>query len=61
MVPRRLKNHQREQLETNANDREHWWTRKGSIRQLYDEVSLEAAIKYTVEAQDAGGSKANGK
>ena len=39
--------------------RQHWWTRKGSVRKLYDQESLEAAIVYTVEAQDTGGSKAN--
>ncbi len=39
--------------------REHWWTRKGSVRLLFDEESVTAAIQYTLEAQDAGGSKAN--
>ena len=39
--------------------RQHWWTRKGSVRHLFDEESLEAATIYTLEAQDAGGSKAN--
>jgi hypothetical protein len=29
------------------------------VRYLFDDGSLEAAIIYTVEAQDAGGSKAN--
>ena len=37
--------------------REQWWTRKGSVRYLFDEDSLEAAIRYTLEAQDEGGSK----
>jgi len=37
--------------------REHWWTRKGSVRYVFDENSLEAAIRYTLEAQDLGGSK----
>lgn len=39
--------------------RRHWWTRKGSVRHLFDEQSLEAAIFYTLQAQDEGGSKAN--
>lgn len=40
--------------------RENWWTRKGSVRYLFDEDSLEAAIRYTLEAQDVGGSKFDG-
>lgn len=39
--------------------RENWWTRKGSVRQLFDEKSLHAAITYTQDAQDNGGSHAN--
>ena len=38
--------------------RTHWWTRKGSVRYLFDDESLEAASVYTLEAQDAGGSQA---
>lgn len=38
--------------------RAHWWTRKGSVRYLFDDESLDAASVYTLEAQDAGGSKA---
>ena len=56
---RRLKEYQRAQLTLKDSVREHWWTRKGSVRKLFDEDSMEAAIKYTIEAQDAGGSKAN--
>ena len=37
--------------------RENSWTRNGSVRSLFDEVSLEAAVVYTLEAQEAGGSK----
>ena len=33
-----------------------WWTRKGSVRYLFDEESLEAAVRYTLEAQDVGES-----
>ena len=40
-----------------STDREHWWTRKGSVRYLFDEESVEAAIRYTLEAQNVGGSK----
>jgi REP element-mobilizing transposase RayT len=39
--------------------RTNWWTSKGSVRYLFDDESLEAAILYTLEAQDLGGSKAN--
>ncbi|MEO8496886.1 MAG: transposase [Planctomycetota bacterium] len=60
---RRLKEHQRtleaEGRKPSGEVREHWWTRKGSVRKLFDEESLEAAIQYTNEAQDRGGSKAN--
>jgi len=53
---RRLKVFHRLQTEEEPM-REHWWTRKGSVRYLFDEESLEAAIQYTREAQDVGGSK----
>ena len=56
---RRLKDRQRLDGIIEANLREHWWTRKGSVRHLYDDESMEAAITYTLEAQDFGGSKAN--
>ena len=32
--------------------RENWWAERGSIRHLYDEISLEAAILYVTEGQD---------
>jgi REP element-mobilizing transposase RayT len=56
---RKLKDHERSQGVAAASLREHWWTRKGSVRYLFDDESLDAAIIYTLEAQDAGGSKAN--
>ena len=28
-----------------------WWTRKGSVRHLYEENALDLAIEYTLEAQ----------
>lgn len=31
--------------------RQKWWTQRGSKRQLYDEASLEAAIRYVLEGQ----------
>ncbi|MFO0939671.1 MAG: hypothetical protein U0930_02775 [Pirellulales bacterium] len=37
--------------------REHWWTKKGCVRLLFDNESLEAAVIYTLEAQGEGGSK----
>jgi REP element-mobilizing transposase RayT len=33
-------------------EREKWWAERGSIRFLYDESSLEAAILYVTEGQD---------
>jgi len=32
--------------------RKHWWAERGSIRWIFDEDSLEAAVTYTLEAQD---------
>ena len=32
--------------------REHWWAERGSIRQLHNEASLDAAIIYVRDAQD---------
>jgi REP element-mobilizing transposase RayT len=55
---RRLKEQQIEQLGSSGEVRERWWTRKGSVRKIYDEESLEAAILYTRDAQDLGGSNA---
>jgi REP element-mobilizing transposase RayT len=33
-------------------ERENWWAERGSIRFLYDESSLEAAVLYVMDAQD---------
>jgi REP element-mobilizing transposase RayT len=40
--------------------RQNWWTRKGSVRYLFDDESLEVVVQYTLEAQDVGGSKFDG-
>ncbi len=56
---RRLKDRERQLGVPEESLREHWWTRKGSVKYLFDDDSLAAAIKYALEAQDAGGSKAN--
>ena len=56
---RRLKDHQRAEPSLKVDVREYWWTRKGSVRKLFDDEALEAAIRYTIESQDSGGSKAN--
>lgn len=56
---RRLKEFERSRHGEVETNREHWWTRKGSVRYLFDEESLAAAIEYTHDAQDVGGSKAN--
>ncbi len=53
---RRLKEHQTKNAPNNV-VRQNWWTRKGSVRYLFDDDSLEAAVLYTNEAQDLGGSK----
>lgn len=54
---RKLKENERTQGIAEDKRREHWWTRKGSVRRLDDEESLEAAILYVRDAQDIGGSK----
>ena len=54
---RKLKEHQVSNGVPEKKVRQHWWTRKGSVRQLFDEESLDNAIMYTLEAQDVGGSK----
>ena len=54
---RRLNADQRNGTSQDQVIREHWWTGKGSVRFLFDEKSLEAAILYTLEAQEVGGSK----
>lgn len=56
---RRLKANQQATGVSKASLREHWWTRKGSVRYLFDDESLDAAVIYTLEAQDVGGSSAN--
>ena len=53
---RRLKEHQH-RIASVEPERELWWTRKGSVRYIFEDESLEAAIKYVLEAQDSGGSK----
>ncbi len=35
-----------------ASLRTEWWAERGSIRWLFDEVSLEAAIQYVLDQQD---------
>jgi len=53
---RGLKDHERESGIKEESLRVHWWTRKGSVRHLDDEDSLEAATIYVRDAQDLGGS-----
>ncbi|TWU46582.1 Transposase IS200 like protein [Rubripirellula reticaptiva] len=55
---RKLKDDAHKRQLKDATTREHWWTRKGSVRHINDEDSLTAAIQYVLEAQDLGGSKA---
>ena len=56
---RRLKEDQGKRF-ANEEIREHWWTRKGSVRKLFDDESIDAAVIYTMEAQEFGGSKMEG-
>jgi len=51
---RRLKQHACELANASGYDgsRENWWAERGSLRFLYDEPSLEAAILYVTECQD---------
>jgi REP element-mobilizing transposase RayT len=53
---RRLKAHQRSRIKATSEVRNRWWTSKGSVQILSDEISLDAATMYTLEAQDLGGS-----
>jgi REP element-mobilizing transposase RayT len=53
---RKLKEEQKSRGIDSKEIREKWWTGKGSARWLFDQESLEAAIRYTLEAQDLGGS-----
>lgn len=54
---RGLKDDERPRVAPGSEVRKNWWTRKGSVRYVFDEESLEAAIEYTKEAQETGGSK----
>lgn len=57
---RRLKEHaNRIEAETRARERQNWWTQRGSKRRLFDEASLEAAIRYVFEGQDNRESEQN--
>jgi REP element-mobilizing transposase RayT len=56
---RRLKDHDAKIAGDRADVRKHWWTQKGSVRQLFDEASVGAAVSYTLEYQDLGGSTVN--
>jgi REP element-mobilizing transposase RayT len=50
-----LKQHARSLADASGYDasRENWWAERGSIRFLYDELSLDAAILYVAEGQDS--------
>ena len=56
---RRLRAIERESGLSESQLRRHWWSSKGCVRQVETLESLEAAIVYTNEAQDEGGSKQN--
>ena len=53
---RKLREDQRQRGIAELSLRKHWWSRLGSVRQIDDLDSLEAAIRYTLVAQDIGGS-----
>jgi len=48
---RALKDQQRSVLPEAEVSRERWWTKKGSVRYLFDVESLDAAVDYVLEAQ----------
>jgi len=48
---RRLKELEETRSGNEIKPRKQWWTRRGSVRLVFDEESLEAAIRYTLEAQ----------
>ena len=48
---RRLKERQHSQEDNGITVREGWWTEGGSQRHLNDDDGLEAAVRYTLEAQ----------
>lgn len=56
---RRLKDRERHSGVAEEAIRTCWWTRKGSVRYLFDDDSLASATEYALEGQNAGGSKAN--
>jgi REP element-mobilizing transposase RayT len=56
---RRLRAIERESGLPESQLRRHWWSSKGSVRQVDTLESLEAAIVYTNDAQDLGGSTQN--
>ena len=49
-----LKQHSRSLADASGNhaERENWWAERGSVRFLWDDSSLEAAIVYVTEGQD---------
>ena len=53
---RKLKKRQKDQAIGEITLREHWWTKGGSVRVIYELDPLDSAIEYTLEAQDFGGS-----
>ena len=55
---RRLKSQMGKNDSVAGAQRDHWWTRKGSVRQLFDQESIHATVQYVLEFQERGGSKA---
>lgn len=49
---RRLLDHQERSLVPVDSRRENWWADRGSIRWIFSEANLEAAILYVLEQQD---------
>ncbi len=56
---RRLSEREKNSAHPREAPRTKWWSRKGSVRYLFDNEALENATMYTLEAQDIGGSKAS--
>jgi REP element-mobilizing transposase RayT len=53
---RGLKKLQKDQEKDEIPLREHWWTKGGSVRVIFELDPLNSAIEYTLDAQDLGGS-----
>jgi REP element-mobilizing transposase RayT len=47
-----LKDYATRCLKSDDPTRDNWWAERGSIRWIYEQESLEAAVTYVIDAQD---------